>query len=128
MKKGYIIPNGVAMETHENKTVVFLTELGFVVELVPSRPTIRQSKTPDAIINGKEWEIKSPKKNGKYTIEHMLQSAEKQSPNVIIDLRRNTAPVRSLAKIKHRAGLRNKLKNVVVITKDGRIIDIKGSL
>lgn len=35
MKKGKIIPNGVVLKNHENATVVFLTELGFDVELIP---------------------------------------------------------------------------------------------
>ena len=127
-RKGHIIPNGVALEKHENKTVVLLTELGFIVELIPPRPQQPHTKTPDAKINGKYWEIKSPRKNGKYTIQHMMQTASKQSINLIIDLRRTTAPVRSLSLINHESRLRSKLKNVIVITKEGKIVDIKGSI
>jgi len=58
-KKGYIIPNGVTLEKHENKTVVFLAELGYIVELVPPRPQQRYIKTPDIKINKRYWEIKS---------------------------------------------------------------------
>jgi hypothetical protein len=110
MKKGYIVPNGVALETHENKTVVFLTELGFVVELIPPRPNDYRVKTPDAKINGKSWEIKAPRGNGKYTIDHILERAASQSPNVIIDLRRAKAPVRSLAQVRSGAEKRKKLR------------------
>ena len=127
MKKGYIIPNGVVLEKHEYKTVVFLTELGYIVELIPPRPQ-EQVKTPDAKINGKFWEIKAPRNNGKYTIDHMLEHAKSQSANIIVDLRRSKAPVRSLAKIKHGVSKRTKLKNVVVITKGRELLDIKGSL
>jgi hypothetical protein len=35
MKKGKIIPNGVSLERHESETVVFFTELGYEVELIP---------------------------------------------------------------------------------------------
>jgi len=85
-------------------------------------------RTPDIEINGMEWEIKCPRNNGKYTVLHMMQSASKQSSNIIVDLRQAKAPKRSLSLIKHESKLRNKLKNVIVITKDEKIIDIKGSL
>ena len=32
---GKIIPNGVVLETHEMATVVFLTEKGYNIELIP---------------------------------------------------------------------------------------------
>ena len=126
-KNGYIIPNGVVLETHENKTMVFLTELGYTIELIPPKPAEYRAKTPDAKINGKYWEVKAPKGNGKHTIDHILERAASQSANVIIDLRRAKAPVRSLAKVKFGALKRSKLKNVVVITKDGKLLDVKGT-
>ncbi|MCL2085885.1 hypothetical protein FWH09_03065 [Candidatus Saccharibacteria bacterium] len=126
MKKGYIIPNGVVLEKHESETVVFLADMGFVVELVPTRPNERV-KTPDIKMKGRFWEIKSPKNNGKYTIQHMMQAESKQSGNLIIDLRRSKAPKRSLAKIEYEAKYRKSLKCIVVITKEGEILDIKGS-
>ncbi len=35
MKKGKITPNGVSLEKHEYDTVLFFTELGCDVELLP---------------------------------------------------------------------------------------------
>ncbi len=35
MNKGQIIPNGVVLDTHEMATVVFLTEMGKDIELIP---------------------------------------------------------------------------------------------
>lgn len=35
MRKGRIIPNGVVLEVHEYRTVLFFTELGYDVELIP---------------------------------------------------------------------------------------------
>jgi hypothetical protein len=128
MKKGYIIPNGVVLEAHENKTVVFLTELGYAVELIPPRPTEYQSKTPDVKINGKMWEVKCPRNNGKHTIQHMMQTASKQASNLIVDLCRARAPLRSLSLIKSESSRRSRLKNVIVITKNREVLYIKGSL
>jgi len=44
-------------------------------------------KTPDIEIDGMRWEIKSPKGDGKKTIENNFRAARKQSLNVM-DLRR----------------------------------------
>lgn len=35
-KQGRIIPNGVSLERHENDTIVFFTNLGYTIELIPS--------------------------------------------------------------------------------------------
>ena len=72
MTKGKITPNGVVLETHENATVVFMTEQGYDVELLP--PVQRKgARTPDIHMNGLDWEMKTPKSNGKYTIEHAFR-------------------------------------------------------
>ena len=91
MKQGSITPNGVVLHTHENAIVVFLTQKGFDVELIP--PVQRKgARTPDIKMNGLEWEMKSPKSNGKYTIEHSFRSALKQSSNIIFDIRSSKIP------------------------------------
>ena len=55
MKKGKITPNGVVLHTHENATVVFLTEQGFDAELLP--PVQRKGvRTPDIRMLDLEWE------------------------------------------------------------------------
>ncbi|MCL2038769.1 hypothetical protein FWG86_02635 [Candidatus Saccharibacteria bacterium] len=126
MRKGKITPNGVVLEKHENATVVFLTELGHDIELVRPRPA-EHIKTPDIKLKGRYWEIKCPKGAGKYTIEHLMQAANKQAENLIIDLRRTKAPARSLAKIEREAKYRKGLKRIIVITKDRQVLDIKGS-
>ena len=52
MKIGKIIPNGVSLEKHENDTVIFFTNLGFNIELIPPSNTPK-AKTPDFIMDGK---------------------------------------------------------------------------
>ena len=86
MKKGKIIPNGVVLRTHENATAVFLTELGFNIELIPPH-NIEGIHTPDIKMNGLEWEMKAPIGEGNQLMENTIQRALKQSQNIIIDLR-----------------------------------------
>lgn len=86
-KKGRIIPNGVSLEKHENDTVVFFTNLGCIVELIPPVLT-PNSKTPDFMMDGQAWEMKSPSGNSKNTIERSFRKAARQSENIVLDLRR----------------------------------------
>lgn len=123
MKKGKIIPNGVVLHTHENATVVFLTELGFDVELLP--PVQRKgARTPDIIMLKLEWEIKSPKSNGKYTIEHSFRAALKQSPYIIFDIRGSKMPQQKcIIEIRRRFDDFKKVKRVMIITKHQKLLD-----
>ncbi len=123
MAKGRITPNGVVLETHENATVVFMTELGYDVELVP--PLQRKgAKTPDIRMNGLEWEMKTPKSDGKYTIEHAFRSALKQSPNIIFDIRWSKMLQRKcVAEIERRFNDFKKVKRVLIITKSKKLLE-----
>lgn len=55
MKQGKITPNGVVLQRHENATVVFLTEQGFDVELLPLVQR-KGARTPDIRMNHLDWE------------------------------------------------------------------------
>lgn len=44
-------------------------------------------KTPDFLISGLHWELKTPIGTGKYNIQHLLHSAIQQSKNIIVDAR-----------------------------------------
>ena len=50
-RPGTIVPNGVILETHEMATVVFLTELGYDIELIP-KSNIEGIHTPDIRMSG----------------------------------------------------------------------------
>ena len=124
-KAGKIIPNGVVLKTHENATVVFLTELGYNVELIPAS-NIKGVHTPDIKINGRDWEIKTPLGEGKYLIANTIQKAVKQSSNVIVDLRHTkrhqTKCLRELEKEFAKSGSLRRLK---IITKIGKTLDFE---
>lgn len=123
MKQGKITPNGVVLHTHENATVVFLTEQGYDIELLP--PVQRKgAKTPDVRMLGIEWEMKCPKSNGKYTIEHSFRSALKQSPNIIFDIRGSKMPQeKCIAQIERRFNDFKKVNRVMIIAKKQKLLD-----
>lgn len=123
MKSGCLKIDGVILQPHEVATIDFLVSRGKNIKLVP---TTFHRKTADIQMDGASWEIKSPRSAGKYTIEHALQAASKQSENIILDLRQSKmSEQKALVKVEREARLRSKLKKVIVITKDERLLDIK---
>jgi hypothetical protein len=123
MRAGTITPNGVILLPHELATVVFLTNCGFNIELIPP---IQQKgvRTPDIRMRRLEWEIKNPRSNGKYTLEHSFRSALKQSPNIIFDIRHCKIPERKcIAEIERRFNDFKKTKHILIITKNKSLIE-----
>lgn len=106
------------------------TELG-VVEVLIAHGVVTDSvkflkpnrtkgaKTPDILIDGAPWEIKSIEKLGKYTIEHALRAGLKQANNLIIDLRNlnESSESKSLKKLKNEFDRTKSWKGLVVIVR-----------
>ena len=125
MRRGKITPNGVSLEKHENETVVYFTNLGYDVELIPPSGT-PGSFRPDFTMNGLDWEMKSPQSDGSRTIEHAVRSAARQSENIVIDLRRSRLnEKRALSQLKFHSIKRTNIKRLVVILKSNTHIDMK---
>ena len=125
LKKGKITPNGVVLQTQENATAVFLTELGFNIELI--RPSnIKGVHTPDIKMAGLEWEMKAPTGEGNQLMKNTIQKAMKQSQNIIIDLRHTkryqTKCVRELEREFRES---KNIRRLKVITKGEKVIDFK---
>jgi hypothetical protein len=96
----------------------------FKADVIFLRPQI--DKTPDIDVNGTKWEIKSPRGNGKKTIDNNLRTARKQSHNIVLDLRRiKLHQNRATARINYylSAGP-HKIKRLKIITKTRKVIDI----
>jgi hypothetical protein len=84
-------------------------------------------KTPDFLVLGVKWELKSPTGTGKYNIQHQIKTAAKQSANVIFDARRSRMHIAKIRNevnhhFKHTKAVRrliliDKNKNVVELTK-----------
>jgi len=123
-KKGTIKPNGVVLEAHELATVVFFTELGYDIELIP-RSNIEGLHLPDIIMDGLKWEIKAPKGEGKWVIKNTLQKAKHQSENIIIDLRRIKLPQeKCLSELNNHFKLAKRIKRMKIITKSGKLLEL----
>ena len=124
MRQGKITPNGVVLRTHENVTVVFLTEQGFDIELIPP-VQLRGARTPDIKMKGIDWEIKCPTGNSANTIKRAFKVALGQSKNIIFDLKFSKMPDKlSIIKLKKEFTDIKSAKNLIIITKSRQIIDL----
>lgn len=95
----------------------------YIKFLKPSR--IKGSKTPDLLIDGVYWEIKSLDKLGKYTLEHTLRTGLKQADNLIIDLRKLSIDLEKKAAKEIEQGFlkRKSWKGLIVIVRyDGECL------
>ena len=119
---GHLTKNGSRLEIHEQQTIDLLLSHGFDIELIvaSNQPG---SRTPDILMNGVCWEIKSPCGNSKRTLENNLRRASEQSENIIFDLRRiklnNLTCIKELEK---QFKKRNKIKRMIIIDQKDRLI------
>jgi len=82
-------------------------------------------KTPDFLINGVEWELKSPTGDGKYNVQHQIKATAKQSVNIVFDSRRSKM---HMAKIRHEVerhfGYTKPIKRLILIDKNKMIVEL----
>lgn len=127
MINGKLKTNGVHLADHEYSTVKLLMENGYDIELIPPS-SIKGLRMPDIMINNVPWEMKSPTGNGKHTIKHNIQNATHQSNNIIVDLRRCGLPQDlAIRELEQRFELSKRLRNMMIITNDEKIIDFTKS-
>jgi hypothetical protein len=83
-------------------------------------------KSADILMNGVEWEIKSPRGNGKSTISNQLRNASKQSCSIVIDSRLTELTYGEVEK-RVRFSIQNKsvIKRVILINKFGKVVEIR---
>jgi hypothetical protein len=107
---------------HELSAALILADY-FRSDVIFLRPQL--DKTPDIDASGARWEIKSPKGDGKKTVENNFRTARKQSLNIVIDLRRiKMHQQKALARITFFLSKPNHFKKVLVITKSQKVIEI----
>jgi hypothetical protein len=122
-----IIPDGIKPypEPHEIRVAEILAAQGKSVMFV--RPnTAYKAKTYDIIIDGVQWEIKSPLGNSrKNTIIKQLKRGQKQSLNIIIDATRTKLDDVMIEK-QIRASFEDHktIRQVIMITKHKQVIVI----
>lgn len=120
-----IIPFGAMPELHELAVANTLISIGKDVEFIAPIYT-KGVFTPDLIMDGQRWEIKSPIGNSKRTIENNFRKAQKQSENIIFDLRRVGLDEKVvISQIKNRILSQhgNRTRKVLIVTKNNKVLD-----
>lgn len=113
-------------ERHEYETAKYFAKLGFDIVFIKPRST-KGRHDPDFFMNDRNWETKSPKVYSKSSFDYNCRKAQKQSEHIIFDLRR----LNKIDEQKYLIGLKRwskmpRVKTLLVITKDGNLLDIKG--
>lgn len=121
-KKGTYIASGRRLWPHELRVAKVLAMAGHTVEFLEES----NLHTADILLDGVEFEIKSPKSASANSLEHLLKKALKQSPNIIIDTSRmkNSRDDNVRKFLTSQVKSRRQIKKLIMITKQGRIIDI----
>ena len=121
-----IIKDGAQVWNHEMRTARALSAAGYDVIFLPKSNDPYQS-SPDVLMNGLIWEIKSPQSDQAKRIQRSLRRSLHQSENVIYDSQRikklsDAQIVRELEKwapqLKH-------LKRLIYVDKHRNVLDIK---
>ena len=121
--KGIITPNGVSLEKHEFETILIFTELGYNISLIP-KSNAKGIHTADIIMDGRQWEIKCPRGNGRWLLENTLKKASKQSENIIIDLARiKIHQTKCLKELEKQFYKIKQMRRLIIITKTKKIVD-----
>ncbi len=91
------------------------------VEFIPRS----NQRTPDFLIQGKVWELKSPTGTGKNNIQHQLQEAHGQSDNVVLDASRSKMhPEEIRRRTEHQFKIIKSVKRLIFVPKDGEPLEI----
>ncbi len=123
MASGSIIWNGIVLEKHEQATVEFLLRHCTQIELISPNKSAGV-RTADIKMAGQEWELKSPKGKGKYLLQNTIHKALRQSPNIVVDLRRINMPEqKALAELEKIWLTSKSIRKLKIITKGRRLLD-----
>ena len=124
--RGRVIINaGADVWPHELATERRLAETGRDVEF-PSKTIGPRVTSPDIIMNGIAWEMKSPESRKLAALERNLRKSKRQSPNVIIDAARmkgiSDADVED--ELRRLRPLVRSVKRLLLVKKSGEVVDI----
>ena len=116
----------VLPEKHEYATARYFADRGYdVIFIRPS--SIRGQNSADFEMGGRIWETKGPVKYSKASFEDNTRKAVRQSEHIIFDLRRLSEKDESsyMKKLEGR-GKARKIKTLLIIARDGRLLTLKG--
>lgn len=123
-RKGKVItPADANPWPHEERVAKILARAGYIVEFIPES-SIKQA---DILLNGTEYEIKSPITNKPDKLERVIKRALKQSKNIVYDSSRikDLEDYKLLRFLTSKARQQRQIGKLILITKTGKIIDIK---
>lgn len=122
--RGSLITNSVKLTQHEQATIDYLVALGKNIELlIPSHT--RGNKNPDFVMDGLLWETKSPTTSSFDNLAVMLRKAVKQSPNIVVDIRRmKKAEKVTISFLTHYFERSRSLKRLTIINQSSTIIEL----
>lgn len=118
----YIAPGRRRPWEHELRVAEILANSGHYVEFLP------EGLLPcaDILLDGLEYEIKSPERFNANTLEHTIRKAIRQSARIIIDTSRMKRTHDDQVKrfLTSQVYRNSHIKDMLMITKRGEIVDI----
>lgn len=95
----------------------FKTDIEFVLR--------SNQRTPDFLIDGVVWELKSPTGTGKNNIQRQLQDARHQSKNVIIDASRSKMHGTKMRKqAEYQFKIVRSVKRLLFVSEAGKVFEL----
>lgn len=86
----------------------------------------KNNRTPDFLIDGLFWELKTPTGTGKHNLQHALKSASGQSDNIVIDARFSKMHINRIkSELRFQLSKANKISRLLLIDKQKAVIEIK---
>ena len=124
-KLGRIRTNGMQKMAHEYATASYLTLFGIDIDFLKQTNTVG-TRNADFMIFGTIWESKSPDGRSRNAIERNIKNSGHQAENLVLDLRRfGMKGDQSEAEAIKQFTLSRNTRRMLLITKDGRLLDIK---
>lgn len=125
-QKGEVrIPADVDAWGHEERTAKAPAKAGYIVQFLPAE-NAHDAKSPDILMNGVKWEMKSPKMGRLSAVERNLKKAYRQSENIIFDSQRmGRLPDKSIQKeLIKQFSLTKRMKRLLFVNRKRQTIDI----
>jgi hypothetical protein len=121
-----IIPYGISIWQHELQAANALAGAGYIVEFMTTK-NMKHTKSPDILMDGKTWEIKSPSASKLSAVERNLKRAYHQSSNIVFDSHRmGRLPDKSIqSELIKQFKLTKNIQRILFVNRKREVIDIQ---
>lgn len=127
MEKGMIIIEpGVDVWPHEKRTAEALAASGVTVRFLRKKNG-DHVRTPDVVIDGQAWEMKSPQSSDMDKIRKNLRKALGQSANIVFDSQRikSVPDLKVERELRKQAAAIRQIRRLLFVNKRREVVDIK---